>query len=258
MSNYSKLKDVHEVIDWLKASKYYTALSYDFSSEECLLNSQSINLKLFRLEIQEKYSTVFLNGENFKYALITVCQSKTDNLNELDSFTLLIKDILQSNKYKDKEYIQVKDILVSLGIHPSNFKREEKKVAKVLKQLNYKKVNRDNTKVWILDKIPVMLVNANTDSELKALPTKEEYQLCQLQSKLAEKDERIDTLETYVVELNKELQTYKIENTKLLNTTLEFANKIKELETKIPKKENIFTAHSRLEYNPLLDLDQED
>ena len=183
MTNYNRLKDVHEIIDWLKSSKYYTALSYDFSSEECLINNQSINIKLFRLEIQEKYSTVFLNGENFKYALITICQAKTDNLNELDSFTLLIKDILQSNKYKDKEYVQVKDILISLNIHASNFKKEESKIAKVLKRLGYEKKVKDKAQVWMLTSLPGL---TSSETVLEPLLHIDCNQVNQLQGKLNE------------------------------------------------------------------------
>lgn len=154
MTNYNKLKDEHEIFDFLIKSKYAKDLSYDYSDNRCLYLNQDIDIQVFRTELQYKTDTVFLNGENFNYALQRVCKYLTpitDNV--LDSYTLTILQILQSNKINNIEEIQIKEILEQLGISKLMYKSEEQKVAKSLKQLGYAskllKNNNGKYRAWI-------------------------------------------------------------------------------------------------------------
>lgn len=238
MTNYNKLKDEHEIFDFLIKSKYAKDLSYDYSDNRCLYLNQDIDIQVFRTELQYKTDTVFLNGENFNYALQRVCKhltTKEDNV--LDSYTLSVLQILQSNKFKDKEEIQIKEILEQLNISKILYKSEEQKVAKSLKQLGYvSKLLKNDTgkyRAWI----KVDQGNTAPLINLETLLQEERSRVTRLTTLL---DEQIKSTEEY----KEQLEISTIENNKLLQNNLDLANKIKQLEFKeaTPVVE-VVTAH---------------
>jgi hypothetical protein len=252
MSNYNKLKEEHEIFDFLIKSKYAKDLSYDYADNRCLYLNQDIDIQVFRTELQYKADTVFLNGENFNYALQRVCKHltpKEDNV--LDSYTLSVLQILQSNKLNNKEEIQIKEILEQLNISKILYKSEEQKVAKSLKQLGYvSKLLKNETgkyRAWI----KVEQGRTTPLIDLEALLQEERTRVTRLNLLLDEHTKLAN-------KQKEELELSKQENTKLLNTNLELANKIKELEAKLTehnKVEDRFSTPNRFTRTPLDDLD---
>lgn len=237
MTDYKELNKVHDIFIWLEQSVYYNKLSFDYVSEECLLDNKVIDFMLFRVEIQKKFYTVFLNGENFKYALMQVCKNKTKNIDFIDSFVLLVKDLLNTEKFKNKEYIQIKDLLSAFKIHPTNYKKEEKKIAKALKELGYEKTVKDRAKVWRLSELTSLTSSSQNNQsleELEHIPDKDCNQFNQL---LPPQEQAIDnTVNNEIDELKKLLEEEQNKNKKLerdnrllkeeLNIQKEFSEKM--------------------------------
>ena len=235
MPNYNKLNYEFEIYDYFKSCPYKLRLTYDWSSNECLLDNNKIDPMLFKIELQEKHNIVFTNGDRFMYALKMYCKSRVINEDILDSYTLQVNDIITK---LSTEYINSKDILIKLNIHPSNFKKEEPKVVNALKALGYissKIYNKELQKqlrVWVKDN--TRQLSTPIDKVLDKIKVLSNEELDKLDKVLTMNS--LSTLPDNIQEqLNNnyiEINQLKQENNKLLQNNLELADSLNKLETK--------------------------
>ena len=207
-------------------------------------NFKDINFVQLRKHFSQTYN-LLVSKNDFIEVIEAIAESSTSK-EESDEWIYIAREWLESNYTTEISTKELGSKCFSLTVKELNPKTLQR-LSKVLRCNGFSQ----NTKTRKWSKLetsatPLPATLKPNDSKDSSVALSQCYSVLPIATK-SYKEEFEMFKELYYKE--------KSENTKLLNNNLELANKIKDLEAKVPKEVTRFAAPNRFEYNPLLDLE---